>query len=180
MIPKLLVIAILLGSFAFDSRLRTGADAKKVERRPEDAGTSMVLAGAYILGLVRITRGPGLSWRGVRVALVPMFAGLGLRVWAMRVLGPYYTRMLRIQDEQVVVRSGPYPLVRHPGYAGMILMWPAGAAASGTVWITVSVIAILLGAYLYQISREESLLTAQVAGYAEYARQTRRLVPWLY
>src|SRR5258708_1479204 len=52
-----------------------------------------------------------------------MIIGLTLRVWAAQVLGRFYTRTLRTTDKQRIVQSGPYHLIRHPGYLGTILIW---------------------------------------------------------
>lgn len=52
-----------------------------------------------------------------------MAAGLVVRAWAARILGRFYTRTLRIAEDQPIIRRGPYRLVRHPGYAADLLLW---------------------------------------------------------
>ncbi len=84
-----------------------------------------------------------------------MVAGIALRIWANRVLGAYYTRTLRIQSGQSVVRAGPYRLIRHPGYTGALLMW-FGAILATRNWITLVVVGVsVVGVYLYRITTEE-------------------------
>ena len=57
------------------------------------------------------------------LGIVLQASGLGVRVWAMGTLGRAYSRTLRVDDDQGVVETGPYRLVRHPGYAGSLLVW---------------------------------------------------------
>jgi len=62
-----------------------------------------------------------------------MLVGPGLRVWAARALGRYYTRTLRATADQPVVRAAPYRLVWHPGYAANLLLWVGFGLATGNV-----------------------------------------------
>jgi protein-S-isoprenylcysteine O-methyltransferase len=117
------------------------------------------------------------AWAGAALA----FAGLGLRWWAMLVLGRFYTRTLTTTPEQPVVTRGPYRWVRHPGYLGSLLTWLGGAAASGNVLVVALALALLLWAYARRIVAEEAMLVeSQGAAYADYQRQTWRLVPFLF
>ncbi|MFF3001723.1 methyltransferase family protein [Kitasatospora sp. NPDC057940] len=116
-------------------------------------------------------------WFGI--ALIA--AGLALRAWGMRTLGRYYTRTLRTVDTQRVVRSGPYRQIRHPGYAGSLLVWTGYALGLGSWPAALLVPALLLGAYGWRIAAEERLLLAAFGPeYAEYRRTSKRLVPFVY
>jgi protein-S-isoprenylcysteine O-methyltransferase Ste14 len=67
--------------------------------------------------VLRRAPGPRLP-RGAGSAGVALQAGgLALRAWSMHTLGAYYSRTLRSATGQGVVDTGPYRLVRHPGYA---------------------------------------------------------------
>ncbi|HWN29297.1 MAG TPA: isoprenylcysteine carboxylmethyltransferase family protein [Actinomycetospora sp.] len=104
-------------------------------------------------------------------------AGVGLRVWAMRELHGHYARTLRVVDEQPVVRTGPYRYVRHPGYLGALLIC-VGAALSARNVVAVALTAIAIGtAYEHRMDAEDALLRRDLAGYADYATTTHRLVP---
>jgi protein-S-isoprenylcysteine O-methyltransferase len=48
---------------------------------------------------------------------------LALKTWAVRTSGRFDTRTLRSASDQSVTDSGPYRLVRHPGYLGALLLW---------------------------------------------------------
>ena len=99
----------------------------------------------------------------------------------MRVLGRFYTRTLVTTGDQEVVRSGPYRLVRHPGYLGSILVWTGAAATSGNALSLLAVLALLSVAYTHRIRTEERMLVDALGEpYAEYRRHSWRLVPFVF
>ncbi len=119
---------------------------------------------------------------GAQVAAV-MLAGLGylLPVWAMAT-NRFYSRFVRIQTDrgQTVVTTGPYRLLRHPGYAGIIVFMLASALALGSLWALIpsGIVAALL---VVRTALEDRMLQAELPGYAEYAQRTRRrLVPGVW
>ena len=67
--------------------------------------------------------GAGAGGQGAHsVDLDLVSTGLALRAWSMRALGSYYSRTLRTTSDQVVIESGPYRVIRHPGYFGSIMV----------------------------------------------------------
>ncbi|GAA1945422.1 methyltransferase family protein [Kitasatospora viridis] len=133
----------------------------------------LVVCGHWSLGLVA----PGPRYAG----LVVLAGGLLLRAWGMRTLGRFYTRTLRTVQEQSVVRTGPYRLIRHPGYCGSLLVWIGYSLAEGS-WVATVLVALVLGAaYGYRIHSEERLLVAALGpAYTEYSRHSKRLIPFVY
>ena len=96
----------------------------------------------------------------------------------MRELGRFYSRTLRTEgDEQVVIDTGPYRLVRHPGYAGSLLIWGGFAMTSRSTPVVMAVSALLARAYQKRIAAEEELLRRTLPGYGAYTERTKRLVP---
>lgn len=80
---------------------------------------------------------------------------------------------------RAVVRSGPYRLLRHPAYAGEIIMGAACAWASGSIWGLICFVA-LVPFVVIRIQQEE-LLMANDPAYLEYQRSTKwRLIPWIW
>jgi protein-S-isoprenylcysteine O-methyltransferase Ste14 len=110
-----------------------------------------------------------------------MAVGLTLRIWAARVLGACYTRTLRTSAAQPLVEAGPYHVVRHPGYLGVLMLWLGAGLAAANV-VVAGCIALWSGrAYHKRIRSEEALLTATFGEeYTAYARRTWRLLPWIY
>ena len=106
--------------------------------------------------------------------------GLVLLVAAYRELGPSFTPFPRPSEEsERVVESGPYRYVRHPIYAGGLLLF--GGVALGTSMIALVLTAGLASLWAGKLQLEERLLEERFPDYAEYRRDTRwRLVPGIY
>ena len=183
---------VVIGLFlAIEQYARIGKEARSLEKRPSDRGSTNLLVAAFLitcLGLLtapalnyfqigRLTTGMFIGWVGIAISLL----GIALRLWAYRTLGRYYTRTLRVSEHQPIVRQGPYSLIRHPGYAGVILMW-LGAALATTNWITIAVTTVaMLAAYHYRIQAEENMLTTAMGKeFGEYRAHTRKLIPFVY
>jgi len=94
-------------------------------------------------------------------------------------LGPGLTPLPHPKDDATLVQSGPYGLVRHPMYAGGVLVgfgWALCVQSLATL-----VYAILLLAFLdVKSRREERWLREKFTDYAGYQRRVRKLVPFLY
>ena len=186
-----IAFALIVGFFIWEARSRQSAEAASFARGVFDRGSTTLLAVVFTLGFVlllvalvldaldigRMGVAPVVAWAGV----VVMLLGIVLRVWSSRVLGRFFTRTLRTADDQPVVSSGPYRVVRHPGYLGDILMW-SGAAFTTLNWIAFAglTLAALL-AYGYRIRVEEAMLQETLGDpYRAYMARTWRLVPFVY
>jgi protein-S-isoprenylcysteine O-methyltransferase Ste14 len=187
--PQEVIALILLFVFLLTERaVRQGAEARDMSRGQDDAGSSVAIVVAYGLSIVAVGFAPFFNARGIAQIPLPdwvawlgvafMVAGIALRVWANRVLGVYYTRTLRTQSGQNVVRAGPYRLIRHPGYAGALLMW-LGAILATRNWITLVVVGVSVTCvYLYRITTEERMLARVLGGdYQAYMADTKRVIP---
>jgi len=127
---------------------------------------------------VELRPAPLSSW--VVLGTLVVVGGTGLRVWAISVLGRYFTAVVAVQEAQTVVQHGPYRLVRHPSYTGALLAALGGATVCESSAGALLSVGLLLPVYLYRIAREELHLRAELGeGYAGYARRTQRLIPWL-
>ena len=186
-LPRSLIFAYaIFGLFVIlESRLRQGEAAKTLDDGVADAGTTRLIGvgfGASLVGIPLVVL-TGRGRIGVPSALGPavMFLGLGLRVWSALVLGRFYTRTLRVASDQIVVRSGPYLVVRHPGYLGVLLMWIGFGLAAANWLATVAVGATMTYAYLQRIRSEEAMLLADLGEpYRAYMDTTWRLMPGVY
>ncbi|HXW47488.1 MAG TPA: isoprenylcysteine carboxylmethyltransferase family protein [Streptosporangiaceae bacterium] len=115
------------------------------------------------------------------VGLVVMLAGIVLRGWSFLTLGDYFTFTVQVSDDQKVVNAGPYRLLRHPSYAGILLIC-IGVGLAGANWASLAVLVLLpLALLLYRIHIEErALLTTLGERYRDYALGRKRLVPLVW
>jgi len=94
----------------------------------------------------------------------------------------FFSTMVRIQTDRghMVCDSGPYRLVRHPGYAGNVLALPGLVLAFGSVWTIIPVIIALIIAVI-RTALEDKTLQEELPGYRDYARRVRyRLIPGVF
>ena len=94
----------------------------------------------------------------------------------------FFSAVIRIQTDRGhrVIDQGPYAIIRHPGYLGMLVLSPMAALALGSWWA-------LLPAGLYwvlivrRISAEDRFLHENLAGYPQYARRVpHRVLPGIW
>lgn len=140
------------------------------------------LVALLIAGLdMRFGWSPEIS-PAVQVAgLILVVLGFSFSSWAM-VSNAFFAGPVRIQEERghTVCSSGPYRIVRHPGYAGWILSGIATPVMVDSLWglIPAALAALFLVA---RTSLEDKTLQQELAGYEEYARDVHyRLVPGLW
>jgi protein-S-isoprenylcysteine O-methyltransferase Ste14 len=80
----------------------------------------------------------------------------------------------------VICDTGPYRLIRHPGYAGNILPLPVIALALGSLWTLIPA-ALALVIVVIRTTLEDRTLQEELPGYRDYARRVRyRLVPGIF
>jgi len=120
------------------------------------------------------------SWLNI-LGLVLASAGYGFAGWAL-VENRFFSAMVRIQSERghVVCDTGPYRIVRHPGYAGSVLPPFAMVLALDSVWTLIPATAAVVIAVV-RTALEDRTLQQELPGYREYADRVRyRLIPGVY
>ena len=105
--------------------------------------------------------------------------GLAFAIWARLHIGRNWGTPMSQKDEPELVTSGPYRLVRHPIYSGILLAGVGTAVALNWVWLVAMVLA---GVYfVYSATVEERYLTKQFPDtYPAYRRSTKMLVPFIF
>jgi protein-S-isoprenylcysteine O-methyltransferase Ste14 len=170
------------GFFAVEALVRAPGEASDLHAGTEDAGSTRRIAVAATLAalsaplLRRLPLRPLPRWCAP-LGLLVLGAGLALRVWSMQTLAESYSRTLRVTNEQQVTERGPYRRVRHPGYAGSLLVWSGFGLSSGSAAVLGTVATLLVPAYVRRMEAEERLLMQHLPGYKSYAQRTTRLVP---
>jgi protein-S-isoprenylcysteine O-methyltransferase Ste14 len=109
-----------------------------------------------------------------------MAAGIVFRQWAIAVLGRFFSGVIGVQDQQTVVKSGPYRWIRHPSYTG-VLIFVVGMGFALQSWAAVLAnVAIFAIAYGSRIIIEEKVLVKELGeDYVEYRKHTKRVIPYL-
>ncbi len=102
-------------------------------------------------------------------------------VWAM-VENEFFETTVRIQKEKNhrVVFTGPYAIVRHPGYTGMILFYGCTPFIIGSLYGLIPVL-LLAVAFVFRTYFEDRMLYEELPGYKEYTKKVKyRLVPFIW
>jgi protein-S-isoprenylcysteine O-methyltransferase Ste14 len=173
------------GFLLLEASTRRRGLASSLDASRDDRGSTRMIVAAYataaiVAPAVRMLRRPQLPPATAPLGLSLEIAGLGLRAWSMRTLGSSYSRTLRVQGAQQVVERGPYRFVRHPGYAGSLMIWTGFALTSRSVAVVEVVGALLSIAYHRRVGAEEALLRRDLPGYAAYSKRTKRLIPFVW
>jgi len=92
----------------------------------------------------------------------------------------FASRIIEVEQKQMVIQSGPYAIVRHPMYIGSLLLYIFTPLALGSAWAVIAG-AIMIPLIIARIINEESVLKRDLPGYPEYMRKTRyRLIPGIW
>lgn len=176
------VIAFLIGELTQVRRVRRGSPRA-------DLGAEVWFRLLFLTGVLALPLAASLA-PGARiprdevafvVGVVLAWLGLLLRWWSFRTLGQYFTLVLKTSPDQAVVESGPYRVLRHPSYTGL-LMTVLGCALMVGNWLGFVVCAaVVVAAMTYRIQVEErALVEALGDAYLDFARGRARLVPFVW
>ncbi|MCX5758563.1 MAG: isoprenylcysteine carboxylmethyltransferase family protein [Candidatus Hydrogenedentes bacterium] len=117
------------------------------------------------------------------IRLVGVFgcvAGLAFATWARRTIGKNWSGNVTLKKDHELVRTGPYALVRHPIYTGLLLAIAGTAVVLGEWRGIVAVMVTALG-FANKIRAEEGIMMRQFPGeYPEYRMRVKRIIPFLY
>lgn len=120
-------------------------------------------------------------WWAVSAGYVLFLAGIGITAWAQAV-NRFFEPGVRIQTERGhhVIDTGPYAIVRHPGYVAACLMFAGMALSLGSVWALIPA-AAAASLLVLRTVWEDRMLRAELPGYPDYARRVCwRLVPGIW
>jgi len=182
LVASLLIWRVMEAIVDIRSRVRLHAGARRQDNGSFVVITCMVALGA-ILGVLLASRVPAAAITSDRIFLfwlviLLIYAGIALRLYSIHVLGAFFTTTVAVAPEQTVIETGPYRLIRHPSYTGLLITL-LGLGLSFTNWLS---LLLMMGCALiglsYRIHVEEKVLQEQLGQrYQEYMRRTKRLIP---
>jgi len=191
---SLLIVAAGIGGRIWAERRHPGllAERQNIEKIQSAKAWDKVLAPLMALSVVfPLVIVAGLDHRRGWSPVFPLWLivlgfilislGYAFAAWAL-VENRFFSSTVRIQTDRghVVCDSGPYRMVRHPGYAGNILPLPGIVLALGSVWTLIPAMVALIVTVI-RTTLEDRTLQDELPGYRGYARRVRyRLIPGIF
>jgi protein-S-isoprenylcysteine O-methyltransferase Ste14 len=162
--------------------LKNAASTKAKPRKDVSSLTNFALIPVAViaiwLGYTRV--GPLPHWL-FYPGLATFVLGLALTVWAYHTLGRFFSLEVQVQREHTVLSTGPYRLLRHPGYAGVLFGF-IGLGLALQSWVSVLVLLLATTTALaYRARIEERFLVTELGDeYVQYMARTKRLIPYVW
>jgi protein-S-isoprenylcysteine O-methyltransferase Ste14 len=162
-------------------------DVKPARRQESWANRLLTIALIIPAALLMAVRARLLPWLGARflpdtmivywLGLLLVMAGLGFAVWARVHLGRNWSGTVTVKENHELIRSGPYAIVRHPIYTGLLLAMLGTAIVVGE-WRGLLSFCFLSAAFWLKLRREERFMAENFPDtYPSYRAQVPALVP---
>jgi protein-S-isoprenylcysteine O-methyltransferase Ste14 len=187
-----LFLTILFVPFLFVVAYLLKHDPELLERRmrtkEKEAGQNTMIKLTQLLFFIAFLI-PGFDYRynwsnvpGWLVILSDILVFLGyMFIFLVFRENTYTSRIVEVEKKQKVISTGPYALVRHPMYAGSLLMYIFLPLALGSYVALIPIIPVVLFVVIIRISDEEILLLKELKGYKEYCKKVKyRLIPGIW
>ena len=120
-------------------------------------------------------------WWVCAIGYVLFLVGVGILTWAEAV-NRFFEKTVRIQTDRghKVIDTGPYAIVRHPGYVGFMLFFVGSALCLGSLWALIPA-GLASGLLVLRTRWEDQTLQAELPAYKEYAQRVRyKLIPGVW
>lgn len=169
------------GAWALRTTMRDPETRDATEPLLTTALVGGIGVGIYLAYEAQSLELPGPRWWPPVAGLVVFAAGLAIRVWAIRTLGRFFIYTVRVEEDHRVVEDGPYRLIRHPSYTGLLMAALGVGIALGN-WLSVAacLLPALIG-FSIRLVGEERLLAAELGEpYRAYMARTKRLIPGIW
>lgn len=154
------------------------------EREPTQGRVVRIASACMLLAVLLPGFDHRLGWSQVPVGVVALADALVLLGYGLVFLvfreNSFASRVVEVTQGQQVVTTGPYAMVRHPMYVGIIVMYIATPVALGSWWAVIPALPVI-PILVARIRNEELVLVEQLSGYRAYMSTTRyRLLPGVW
>jgi protein-S-isoprenylcysteine O-methyltransferase Ste14 len=161
--------------------------ARRMRMREKVAEQQLIIKLSYIPFVLAFLL-PGFDkrfeWSNVPVGLVVIsdiliLLGYGIVFLALRE-NRYASRIIEVEQGQTAISSGPYAIIRHPMYLGVLPLYALSPLALGSYWAMIPAL-LIIPFIIARILNEERVLARDLNGYQEYMQKTRyRLIPGMW
>jgi len=184
--PSMHAVEVVI--FALWALFWLGWLAASIGNKPGRSGLTRGVGARVVISVVIIVLFRAHAFRGralisdpwlLGIGFALFVAGLGLAVWARVNIGRNWGTPMSQKSDPVLVKVGPYRVIRHPIYSGIILASLGTAMAVSPYWLIPTA---LFGTYfVYSAFMEERYMSERFPeAYAEYKRSTKMLIPFVF
>ncbi|MFX1254319.1 MAG: isoprenylcysteine carboxylmethyltransferase family protein [Promethearchaeota archaeon] len=189
----LIVVYGLFASIRIYYRTRSTAPKQSEAKEREGinkiggvAGITMSIGviGMLISVILYLIALPWLNWSQLPIPSLIRWIGIGLGIsslpliiWIHRTLGKYYSAVLELKEEHILIKWGPYSRIRHPMYTTFIIFALSIALISANLFVIAFCILIVIS--FPSIAKQEEQMLIDLFGdeYRNYIKQTGRFFP---
>lgn len=143
------------------------------------------LSGLYFFAAFVL---PGFDYRfgwsdvsGYIIILADIVILIGYFIFALVLReNSFASRIIEVEEDQKVISTGPYSIVRHPMYSGVLIMYLLSPVALASYWAVIPA-SLLLPLIIFRVINEEKVLIHELKGYKEYKQKVKyRIIPGIW
>jgi protein-S-isoprenylcysteine O-methyltransferase Ste14 len=106
--------------------------------------------------------------------------GFSISVWARLALGGNWSGVVTLKENHQLIQTGPYALVRHPIYTGLLTASLGTALTLNRGGAFLGLILIFMGFHMKMMVEERFMMEQFGNAYTLYSQKVKKLIPWVY
>jgi len=168
------------------SALRTKRAIQRQSGASRLVNSAILIVGVY---LIFFAKSSGIPWLDLQLytvtipialaGLLAVVTGVAFSIWARFMLGGNWSSSVTVKENHTLVRSGPYRIVRHPIYTGILLGMLGSAIQRGGMSCFVGVLFCVLSFWLKSRIEERFMVQSFGEQYLQYRHEAKALVPFI-
>jgi protein-S-isoprenylcysteine O-methyltransferase len=173
-----MVVWVLAALFTKRTVYHEGAARRLLYVIPIVLGVYLVFNGRRILRPFNFDIIPQTEAVLVAAAILCL-CGLGFSFWARAVLGRNWSGTVTLKENHELIVRGPYRLVRHPIYTGLLAMLVASAIEQGRIAGMIGLVLVFISFWIKSSTEEEVMGKQFPDQYAAYRERVKRIIPFV-